>query len=246
MVFGRFIKTALVGIAIISTTFTTIMGQPLRSPLCEKFMGELKTNIQNNYSIVESEVNKVCNNIEYKGICNYKEDISNLIIFKESTEKICFRLKRQIIRRGIVEDMESFINGMASIFAEELHWVSCVKDVYSVYTSIRSLDGDLSRIRWSEWKTDITEIKAALGSIKDLCDDTKSAITDCDLEELGGKLGEAIAKLSNWIGEIEEATEIAIHIVNLVEDTMDVVEGIEHQNWYEVGQGVGGLINTLA
>lgn len=129
MVFGRFIKTALVGIAIISTTFTTIMGQPftaLRSPLCEKFMDEVKTNIQNNYSIVESEVNKVCNNIEYKMICNYKKDISNLIIFKESTEKICFRLKRQIIRRGIVEDMESFINGMASIFAEELHWALTV------------------------------------------------------------------------------------------------------------------------
>jgi hypothetical protein len=156
--------------------------------------------------------------------------------------------KRRLVhtRATIVQDMESFVKGLASVYAEELHWESCIKDVYSVYTSIRSFESDISTIRWGEWKTDIDDLKSALGAVKNLCEDVKSAITDCDLTELGGKLGEAIAKLSSWIGDIEEGVEVALHIISLVEDTIDVVDGIERSDWYEVGTGVGNLINILA
>jgi len=151
-----------------------------------------------------------------------------------------------VSHRDVVHDMESFIEGVASVFASELHWVSCVKDVYSVAVDARSLEANLNQVRWGEWKQDITVIKGALGDVKTLCESIKGAISDCDLEELAGKLGAAIAKLSEWVGELEEAASVAIHIITFVEDSIDVVEGIESGNWHEVGTGVGGLIDILA
>lgn len=148
--------------------------------------------------------------------------------------------------RNVVQDMESFIQGVASVFSSELHWVSCVKDVYSVAVDARTLEANLNQVRWGEWKQDIPIIKGVLGDVKTLCESIKGAISDCDLEELVGKLGAAIAKLSEWVGEVEEAASVGIHIVTFVEDSIDVVEGIETGNWHEVGTGVGGLIDILA
>lgn len=184
-----------------------------------------------------------------EGECGSKLSHSRVLSTQQTSFEITSskaKISKVYNRMQVVQEMESFIQGLASIFAEQLHWESCIKDVYSLYTTIRSFEADVSSMRWGAWATDVRDLKSALGAVKDLCEEIKSTISDCDLTELGGKLGKVIAKLSNWIGEVEEGVDVAIHIINLVQDAIDVVEGIDHDNWYEVGQGVGGLVNTLA
>lgn len=143
-------------------------------------------------------------------------------------------------------DTLSLVKGLVSKFSSDFHWVTCAGDAYKIYTDTMTLMHQLENLRWGQWKSDIGIIKNSLGEISNLLHSADSAITACDLTQISEEIAKACAKLSGWIGEIDEAVTVATHIVDFVQDSIDIVDGIEKNNWFEVGQGIGGLIQLLA
>lgn len=143
-------------------------------------------------------------------------------------------------------DILNLVRGVVSKFSSNFHWVTCAGDAYTIYTDTSNLMHQLQSLKWGQWKTDTVIIKNSLKDISGLLRSLDSAMTACDIVQISEAIGKACAKLSGWIGEIDEAVTVATHIIDFVEDSMDIVHGVEQGNWFEVGQGVGGLIQLLA
>jgi hypothetical protein len=172
----------------------------------------------------------------------------------ESSEEMAAVHERLMVRfegkhvdlRFSKTDIVNLIRGVVSAFSSNFHWVQCAGDASRIYTNIVNLYHAVHGLRIGNWKQDVKIAKSALGSAKGALSAVKSAIDDCNLKDISGRIGKAVGKLSSWIGEIETAAKVATHIVTFVDDCIEVVEGIEHHDWFKVGHGVGGLIKLLS
>jgi hypothetical protein len=153
---------------------------------------------------------------------------------------------KHIEARFSSKDIINLVKGVVSGFSSNFHWITCAGDAYSIYTHSLDLFHQVEHLRWGDWSNDVGVCKSALGDVSSLLQSVDSAMTACDIRDVSIAIGSACAKLSSWIGEAEEAVTVATHVVDFVQDALDIVEGIEKSNWFEVGQGIGGLIHLLA
>ena len=141
----------------------------------------------------------------------------------------------------------SFLKGVVSVISPaDVHWVSCAGDTYTIYTDIRKLAYDVHTVNIHNIRGSLPEVKASLRDLGNLLKAIKNALTDCNLTKAAGLVGKIASKLSNTLGELEEAVQVTIQAENIIQDMVNIVHAIESDNYQSMGHSVGDLIMRLA
>lgn len=140
-----------------------------------------------------------------------------------------------------------FLQGIVSVISpSEAHWVSCAGDTYTIYTDIRNLASDVHSVNIHNIKGSLSQVKASLSDAGSLLKAVNKAIKDCNLTKAAGIIGRVAAKLSNTLGEIEEAAQVTINAEHIVTDMFTIAHSLESSDYHSMGEAVGDLVLRLA
>jgi len=133
-----------------------------------------------------------------------------------------------------------FVIGVAEAFVGKIlpDWANCLRNVYSLATSIGSLYNDFKSGIVQNIKQCVYDLAGILGTLK-------SIIEKCNLKTVAEKIATFCAKVYSGFGSIVIGAKIVINGVNIFHNLDDGLQAWKQGDWETLGKDVGSIIGYV-